>query len=218
MRSSSVAHDLDRRELLLRISLGEFVRQAVKSEVFGLSMAAFRVPLNRSRGRRRCRTPRRWRSCIPRWPASSTSEATSSISPNRPIGIFDSIQSICCWRHLVEDRRPHRGRGDAVDPDFGVARVPCRATWSARSRRPWTPNRRRRSGLPSLPAISAVSSRAEIDWIADSRLNSTSAGIGECAGIQAIGEFVVKLLVGQRPGRMAGGAGHRLARRWSGRR
>src|ERR1700722_12324177 len=27
----------------------------------------------------------------------STSEATSSISPNRPIGIFDSIQSICCW-------------------------------------------------------------------------------------------------------------------------
>src|SRR3984957_5700354 len=25
-----------------------------------------------------------------------TKEATSSISPNRPIGIFDSIQSICC--------------------------------------------------------------------------------------------------------------------------
>src|SRR5208337_1645693 len=25
-----------------------------------------------------------------------TSEATSSISPKRPMGIFDSIQSICC--------------------------------------------------------------------------------------------------------------------------
>ena len=51
----------------------------------------------------------------------ATSAAISSTVTKRPRGIFDSMKSICCLRHLVEDRGLGGRRRDAIDRDV-VAR------------------------------------------------------------------------------------------------
>ena len=53
--------------------------------------------------------------------------------------------------------------------------------------------------------------RADIDWIADRRLNKHVGRNVGGAGIQAVGEFLVDLRLGQRPRCVTGGALHRLA-------
>ena len=65
----------------------------------------------------------------------------SSTRTKRPLGIFDSMKSMCCcvsWSKIAV----FAAAGVTALTGCRAARVPCRATWSVRSRRPSRPNKR----------------------------------------------------------------------------
>ena len=75
-----------------------------------------------------------------------TSAAISSTSPKRPIGIFDSMKSMCCCVIWSKIARAHRRRRHAVDADAGLRELLADRLGEPDHARPSTRCRPTRSG------------------------------------------------------------------------